>query len=211
MYAYIKGILVEISEDNIVLECNNIGYNICVPSSVISRITGIGTEIKIYTYTCVREDAFMLYGFLTKDDLWIFKKLITVNGIGPKGALGILSTFSADDLRFAIMAGDSKRISKAPGIGTKSAERIILDLKDKIAKYYDELSSNDSLVVPILSDSTNNNEVIIAKNEAIEAMVALGYSATDSMKAVNKVLVGNPDLTDSGVILKQALRNMSTL
>ena len=132
MYAYIKGEIVDIAEDNVVLECNNIGYNIKVPFSVIQSLPGIGEDVKIYTYTCVREDAFILYGFLTKDDLWIFKKLITVNGIGPKGALGILSAMSADDLRFAIIAGDSKAIAKAPGIGAKSAERIILDLKDKI-------------------------------------------------------------------------------
>lgn len=197
MYAYIKGEIVDISEDNVVLECNNIGYNIKVPFSVIQRLPGIGEDVKIYTYTCVREDAFILYGFLSKDDLWIFKKLITVNGIGPKGALGILSAMSADDLRFAIVAGDAKAIAKAPGIGAKSAERIILDLKDKID------------LEPMLTSQESSAEAGLflnsdAKNEAIEAMTALGYSASEAVKAVKQLTI--TDDMDSGVILKEALK-----
>lgn len=210
MYAYIKGIISDISEDNLVLECNQIGYNINVPFSVVQQLPGVGAEVKIYTYTCVREDAFILYGFLTKDDLWIFKKLITVNGIGPKGALGILSVMSADDLRFAIIAGDSKAISKAPGIGAKSAERIILDLKDKINQQFKE--SFDGNQVPIgnaLRGDSENEIIKQAKNEAMEAMVALGYSATDVIKALNQIEVTQN--MDSGAILKQVLRIVSTM
>ena len=195
MYAYIKGEIVDIAEDNVVLECNNIGYNIKVPFSVIQSLPGIGEDVKIYTYTCVREDAFILYGFLTKDDLWIFKKLITVNGIGPKGALGILSAMSADDLRFAIIAGDSKAISKAPGIGAKSAERIILDLKDKID--LEPMMTKE----PVVSTGQLLNSD--AKNEAIEAMTALGYSASEAVKAVKQLTI--TDDMDSGMILKEAL------
>lgn len=203
MYAYIKGVIIEILEDNVILECNNIGYNIHVPFSVAANLPGIGSEVKIYTYTCVREDAFILYGFLSKDDLWIFKKLITVNGIGPKGALGILSVMSADDLRFAIVAGDAKAISKAPGIGAKSAERIILDLKDKININFDK---NSEVLVDMgrsLSGG-NNNE---ARNEAIEAMVALGYSSSEAVKAVNQLTI-TEDM-ESNAILKQALKIIS--
>lgn len=196
MYAYIKGEIVDIAEDNVVLECNNIGYNIKVPFSVIQSLPGIGEDVKIYTYTCVREDAFILYGFLTKDDLWIFKKLITVNGIGPKGALGILSAMSADDLRFAIIAGDSKAIAKAPGIGAKSAERIILDLKDKID--LEPMMTKE----PIVSTGQLLNSD--AKNEAIEAMTALGYSASEAVKAVKQLAI--TDDMDSGMILKEALK-----
>lgn len=196
MYAYIKGEIVEITEDNVVLECNNIGYNIKVPFSVIQSLPGIGEDVKIYTYTCVREDAFILYGFLTKDDLWIFKKLITVNGIGPKGALGILSAMSADDLRFAIIAGDSKAIAKAPGIGAKSAERIILDLKDKID--LEPMMTKE----PVVSTGQLLNSD--AKNEAIEAMTALGYSASEAVKAVKQLAI--TDDMDSGMILKEALK-----
>ena len=196
MYAYIKGEIVDIAEDNVVLECNNIGYNIKVPFSVIQSLPGIGEDVKIYTYTCVREDAFILYGFLTKDDLWIFKKLITVNGIGPKGALGILSAMSADDLRFAIIAGDSKAIAKAPGIGAKSAERIILDLKDKID--LEPMMTKE----PVVSTGQLLNSD--AKNEAIEAMTALGYSASEAVKAVKQLTI--TDDMDSGMILKEALK-----
>lgn len=198
MYAYIKGEIVDISEDNVVLECHDIGYNIKVPFSVIQQLPGIGSQVRIYTYTCVREDAFILYGFLTKDDLWIFKKLITVNGIGPKGALGILSVMSADDLRFAIIAGDSKAISKAPGIGAKSAERIILDLKDKITFKPDRIDQNDAIVIS--ADSVNSD----ARNEAIEALTALGYSPSEALKAVKQITV--TDDMDAGAILKAALK-----
>ena len=198
MYAYINGEIVDITEDNVVLECQDIGYNIKVPFSVVQKLPGIGSQVRIYTYTCVREDAFILYGFLTRDDLWIFKKLITVNGIGPKGALGILSAMTADDLRFAIIAGDSKAIAKAPGIGAKSAERIILDLKDKITFEPDSLSETDMNVSSSSSiDST-------AKNEAIEAMSALGYSPAEALKAVKQIEI-TPDM-DAGAILKAALK-----
>ena len=165
---------------------------------MVQKLPGIGAQVRIYTYTCVREDAFILYGFLTRDDLWIFKKLITVNGIGPKGALGILSVMTADDLRFAIIAGDSKAIAKAPGIGAKSAERIILDLKDKITLEPDSLSETD------MSVSSSGSIDSTAKNEAIEAMSALGYSPAEALKAVKQIEI-TPDM-DAGAILKAALK-----
>lgn len=202
MYAYIKGEIADISEDNLVLECNSIGYNIKIPLSVAQRLPGIGATVKIYTYTSVREDAFTLFGFLSKDDLEIYKKLIAVNSIGPKGALSILSVMSADDLRYAILSGDAKAISKAPGIGNKSAERIILELKDKI-----------TIKMPV-EESISNRDVAgistisAAKNEAIEAMVALGYSPTEALKAIKQLDV--TDDADSGIILKQALKIIST-
>lgn len=202
MYAYIKGVITDLSEDNLVLECNNIGYNIRIPLSVAQRLPGIGATVKIYTYTSVREDAFNLFGFLSKDDLEIYKKLITVNGIGPKGALSILSAMSADDLRFAILSGDAKAISKAPGIGNKSAERIILDLRDKI-----QISggSSDSDVA-LTSGSVLNSD---ARNEALEAMTSLGYSPSEALKAVKQVNITGD--MDSGAILKLALKAVNTL
>ena len=136
MIAYVNGIVEDIAEDNVVLDVNGLGYNIKISADTASRLPGIGEPVKLYTYTCVREDAFLLYGFLTRSDLEIFKKLITVNGIGPKGGLAILSVMDGDDLRFAILSGDVKAISKAPGIGSKTAQRVILDLKDKIS--YDD-------------------------------------------------------------------------
>ena len=127
MYSYIKGELVEILEDVIVVEAGQIGYNIHIPASMIDNFTGIGQEVKIYTYLQVKEDDMQLYGFLSRDDLNIFKLLLGVNGIGPKGALAILSVMTPDDLRFAVLGEDSKAIAKAPGIGSKTAQRVILE------------------------------------------------------------------------------------
>ena len=202
MYAYIKGQIVDISEDNLVLECNNIGYNIRIPLSVAQRLPGIGASVKIYTYTSVWEDAFQLFGFLSKDDLEIYRKLIAVNGIGPKGALSILSAMSADDLRFAILSGDAKAISKSPGIGNKSAERIILELKDKV-----HLMREDVLDSPVsAADVQSGSEAL---NEALEAMTALGYSPSEALKALRQITV--TDDMDSGAVLKQALKIISTM
>ncbi len=203
MYAYIKGEIADISEDNLVLECNNIGYNIRIPLSVAQRLPGIGAFVKIYTYTSVREDAFQLFGFLSRDDLEIYKKLIAVNGIGPKGALSILSAMSADDLRIAIISGDAKAIAKAQGVGNKSAERIILELKDKIAL---NLSYEENADFVLEGDLSENSA---AKNEAIEALVSLGYTPTEAVKAIKQLEI-TQDM-DSGLILKQALKVISNI
>ena len=120
MIHFVKGILDTVSENMVVVENGGIGFEIMVPLSVVSGLPQIGNEVKIYTYTYVRENALQLYGFLTRDELSMFKLLITVSGIGPKGALGILSVMDADALRFAILADDAKSISKAPGIGAKT-------------------------------------------------------------------------------------------
>ena len=203
MIAFVRGMIEEISEDNVIIDTGGIGYNIKISGGTAAALPGIGQEVKLYTYTCVREDAFLLYGFLTRDDLEIFKKLITVNGIGPRGGLSILSVMSADDLRFAIISGDSKAIAKAPGIGAKTASRVILDLKDKI-------SLEDTLIKKEMNGYTGSLNGIdsesSARNEAVVALVALGYSPSDALKAVKKVEVS--DETDTETILKQALKNM---
>ena len=131
MIAFVKGILDSVSEDKIVVENQNIGFEILVPGSVVSELPQVGNTVKIYTYTYVREDALQLYGFLTKDSMDMFKLLITVNGIGPKAALGILTAMDTDALRLAILSDDAKTIAKAPGIGPKTASKLILELKDK--------------------------------------------------------------------------------
>ena len=133
MYSYIKGELTEVNLDHIVVEANGIGYMIFVPTNTFSYLPSLHEDIKVYTYLYIREDAMILYGFLTKDDLEMFKLLITVNGIGPKGGLAVLSTLSSDDLRFAILSDDAKAIAKSPGVGAKTAQRVILDLKDKMS------------------------------------------------------------------------------
>lgn len=202
MIAFVKGIIEDLTEENVVIDTGNIGYNIKVSTGTAALLPGIGTEVKLYTYTCVREDSFSLFGFLSRDDLEIFKKLITVNGIGPKGGLAILSVMSADNLRFAIMSGDAASIAKAPGIGKKTAERVILDLKDKI-------SLEDTLVhreMQAVSQTQGGLADHHAANEAVEALVALGYSASDALHAVKSVQA-TEDM-DVEAILKMALKNM---
>lgn len=200
MIAYVKGTLEEIAETNAVVEVNGIGYNIKISSGTMNLLPGLHQPVKLYTYTYVREDALSLYGFLTKDELQIFKLLITVNGVGPKGALGILSVMTAQDLRFAILAADSRMISKAPGIGKKTAERVILDLRDKVSME-EAMESGAQLSASVGSTQENG-----ARNEAVEALVALGYSSAEALRAVNKV--SGVDENDAEAVLKAALKQM---
>lgn len=205
MISYIKGELTDYDESGIVVESNSIGYDIRVPSSVLTQLPPIGEQVKVYTYLYVREDAMLLYGFLSKDDLEVFKLLITVNGIGPKGALGILSAISPDDLRFAILSDDVKAISKAPGIGAKTAGKLILELKDKL-KLEDafELKMKHAEEAMRIGDK---DEIAAMQNDAVAALVALGYSNTEALKAVRKVEMDKKmDVED---ILKGALKHIS--
>ena len=198
MYAYLKGELEGITEEGIVVEVNGIGYNVRIPKEIVSQLPPLHYKVQIFTYTSVREDALQLYGFLTARDLELFKKLITVNGIGPKVAQGILSVFDADTLSFAIMAGDAKMIAKAPGVGAKSAERIILDLKDKISIDVSTISEDEKFA------ETVNKQTDFIKNEAVEALVALGYSQYEAAKAVSKVERSEDDTVES--VLKAAFK-----
>lgn len=203
MYAYFIGKIVYMQPDSVVLEVNNIGYNIKVSAQTIQNLGQFPGEVKLYTYTYVKEDTLSLFGFLTRDELEFFKMMLTVNGIGPKGALAILSTLSVDSLRFAILSGDAKSIAKAPGVGAKSAERLIIDLKDKIHVediITPDISQHTDLVMPQESP---------AKKEAIEALTALGYSATDAVKAVNSVDCTAETTTEE--VLKQALKIIISL
>ncbi len=202
MIAFIKGDIAAITEDNVIIDTGSIGYNVRISTGTANLLPGVGQEIKLYTYTHIREDIFQLYGFLTRDDMEIFKKLITVNGIGPKGGLAVLSVMSADDLRFAIMAGDARAIAKAPGIGIRTAERIILDLRDKVS-VEDTLLSREMDAYGHSGQTGTDNQ---AKNEAVEALVALGYGASDALKAVKKA-AATEDM-DTEALLKAALKNM---
>ncbi len=205
MIAFIQGNLCEIEKDSIVIDCQGIGYEIQVPASVIRRLPDTGTMMKIYTYMYVREDALGLFGFVTRDDLNIFKLLIAVNGVGPKAALGILSALSADELRMAILAEDVKAISKAPGVGAKTAKRLIIELKDKLdlESMVTGTAGNDSGAH--ISDADGAS----AAGEVIMALTALGYSHTEAVRAVRAV----PDAgtMDSESLLKQALKKIMVL
>lgn len=203
MYSYIKGVLTDVEEEVVVVEAGGIGYNIHTTGQTFRNLPSIGEEVKLYTYLNVREDAMILYGFVTKDDLRVFKLLIGVNGIGPKGALAILSVMTTDDLRFAVLGEDAKAISKAPGVGAKTAQRLILELKDKLSL---EDAFEQKLANTSEQPAVNSNG---AKGEAVQALVALGYSSSEALKAVNGVETAEDmDVED---ILKAALKNMAFL
>lgn len=202
MISFVKGPVAEIFEDTVVIECGNIGYEIHVPVSVLQKLPGVGREAKLYTYFQVREDAMCLYGFLNRQDLQIFKQLISVNGIGPKGALGVLSALSPDDLRRAIVSGDAKAISKAPGVGAKTAQRIILDLKDKI--------DLKEFLLPVLTEEESTGSIAGGvAGEAIEALTALGYSSVEAGRAVKKVEVTESMTAED--VLKASLKHLAFL
>lgn len=201
MISFIKGFVSDIFQDELILECNNIGYQIKVSDKTAEQLGGIQDEVKVYTYFHVREDAVQLFGFVTKDEHDLFKKLITVNGVGPKVALGILSYFTVQELQMAIIAHDSKAISKAPGIGGKTAERIIIDLKDKIQPEDVLRSSYDTGNVSVNANQNDN------QTEAMQALIALGYSPTESMKAIQKCAVTADMSTED--ILKEALKKLA--
>ena len=201
MISYVKGQLVEVFNDTIVVENNGIGFNIKVPATVISHFSKIGEPVKVYTYLQIREESHSLFGFLTRDDLNIFKMLINVKGIGPKGALAILSTISPNDLRFAVISGDVKLISSAPGIGSKTAQKLIIELKDKV--------SLEDALENTLYESGSTGSDSEAQNEAIEALCALGYGSAQAVRAVRQV--EDIESKDSEVILKEALKKLATL
>ena len=205
MIAYVNGILESIEEGLAIVDVGGIGMNVFISGSTMDRRPGIGEAVKLYTYTSVKEDSFTLYGFLSRDELSLFKMLISVNGIGPKGGLSILSVMTPDDLRFAIMAGDAGTISKAPGVGKKTAERITLELRDKIKATEDDMLRGSSAVT--LDGLTG--EASSARDEAVAALVALGYNSSDAMKAVRKVLSENDEAAgDTELLLKLALKEM---
>lgn len=202
--SYVKGSLTEKFEDSVIVEAGGIGYRIFVPTSVLEHLPKTGETVKIYTYFSVREDAMSLYGFLSRQDLEMFRQLIGVNGVGPKSALGILSALSPDVLRLAVLSGDAKAISKAPGVGSKTAQRIILDLKDKV-KAEDIL---DGYTEQVSGHGEVSNVGAIGK-EAIEALTALGYSASEASGVVKKVTITESMTAED--VLKAALKHLAFL
>ena len=204
MISFIKGILEEKREDSLVVENQGIGYEILVPATVLDEMPSTGNDVKIYTYMHVREDDLKLFGFLSKEDLTMFNMLIKVNGIGPKGALGILSVMTSDELRFAILADDAKAIAKAPGIGAKTAGKLILELKDKCD--WQEMIQQSLSVTQKQEEKTG---VSMAGKEAVEALTALGYSASEAQTAVKKVAITEGMTSED--VLKGALKHLAFL
>ena len=194
MIAYIKGIVTEKNINNVVVECGGIGYDIFATGRDIDKLSK-GSEVLIHTYLRISEDAHTLYGFLNKDDMDMFKKLIGVNGVGPKAALSIMSTLSGFDLKMAIVSEDPKAISAAVGVGVKIAKKIILELKEKVD--IDGIAS-------IEDDNTGTNSIA---SEVVEALVSLGYSSSEAYKAVKDIEVKDGDTTED--ILKLALKKIA--
>lgn len=197
MIASVTGKLEGVTTESVILNVNGFGVEIITTFSIISSMPSVGNEIKLYTYLQVKEDLMQLYGFLNKEDLDFFKLLITVNGIGPKAAIAILSSMSVDVLTFAILSEDIKTISKAQGVGTKTAKKLVLDLKDKVG-----------VINPTAVDNINITDTTITgiRGEATEVLTALGYSGTDALKAINSVKITD-DMT-SEELVKLALKNL---
>lgn len=198
MISYIRGELISIEEEKVILDVNGVGFGIFMPAQSMNLLPSIGEEVKLHTYMNVREDAMQLFGFLTKDDLKVFKLVIGVSGIGPKGGLSILSHLSPDELRFAVMSHDAKAISGAPGIGKKTAEKLIIELKDKL---------NMDDVLERISDTSDTTVIHVSnqiQTEAVQALVALGYGNAEALRAVKKVEAQEDATVEE--ILKQALK-----
>jgi len=197
MISFIRGELAAVESDMALIDVGGVGYGVFMPSQLLERLPGIGQEVKLFTYLNVREDAMQLYGFFRKDELEIFKQILGVSGIGPKGGLNILSLLSVDELRFAVLSGDVKAISKAQGVGKKTAEKLIIELKDKL-KIEDMIPITQEDVI----DTSTRRGV---QGEAIQALVALGYGNTESLQAVRQIEIGNKSVEE---VLKEALRKM---
>ena len=203
MYSYIKGTLEEIYEDRIVVENNGIGYQIEVPSSVLDRLPEVGEVVKIFTYLHVKEDCFSLFGFWTREEHKLFKMMLNVSGIGPKGALGILSTLSPERLCVAVASDDAKAIAKAPGIGSKTAQKLIIELRDKI-KIEDVIENGFKDQEPEPAEVYGH-----LVKEAVEALTSLGYTQKEAKEVVAMIeLQENMTVED---ILKASLKNMAFL
>lgn len=194
MIGFVKGYVEGIEDGCILIDSGNIGYNVNVPSGLIDKIM-IGEELKLYTYLSVREDAMQLYGLGSRDELKLFKQLITVNGIGPKVALGIISSLSVELLINAIITDDFKTITKAPGVGPKMAQKLILELKDKVSLLSIPLTEQ---LIPKAQEENNISQ------DAVMALIALGYGKNEATNAVKAV--DNNMATED--IIRQALQKL---
>lgn len=199
MFSYIRGILAEKNPDSVVVECNGVGFRIYTSqNSLMDEKCVLGANVTFYTYLYIKEGIMDLYGFSSRDELGLFELLISVSGVGAKGASAILGTLNPAKLAVAIASGNSAEIKKAPGIGNKIAQRIVLELKDKI--------SNDKLA-NVNTDAFAENIPIASseRDEAVNALVALGYSGAEAKAAVSKVASSVADIEE---IIKSALKNL---
>lgn len=203
MIASVNGKLEGVTAESVIIDVNGLGVEAIVPGTVINRLPKVDDNVKLYTYLHVREDVMQLYGFLEKEDLDFFKLLITVNGIGPKAGVAILSSMPVDILTFAILSEDIKTIEKAQGIGAKTAKKLVLELKDKVGIIKSPKNISSGSYEETVSDIGINNEI---KDEAVQVLTALGYSQTEAMKAISTV-----EMTEgitSEELVKLSLKNL---
>ena len=199
MISYIKGILSDKATDHAVVDCGGVGFKIYTSYNSLMDTKCIkGSEVTFGTHMYIKEGIMDLYGFITSEELELFELLISVTGVGAKGALAVLSSMSPSKLSLTIATGDANTIKKAPGIGPKTAQRIILELKDKIKNESFIADPKDvfSEIVPITSNE---------REEAVNALVALGYSGYEAKNAVSKI---PSDTTNVEAIIKQALKSL---
>lgn len=194
MISYIKGTITHKGETFVVLECQGIGYKISVSDTTLSRLDQ-QQETMLYTFLYVKEDSISLFGFLTEQEQSLFERLLSVSGIGPKGALGFLSQMTPQEIVLAIVSEDIRALTKAPGVGKKTAQRLVLELKDKV-------KAEDALKETHLEQKQENSG---AKWEAIEGLIALGYSKSEAVKAVHASYQEGLSVEE---ILKLALKKM---
>lgn len=202
MIAFVRGTAAEVYDGCLIIDNNGMGYRVFVPGRVSDRVRR-GDEVMVYTHLGVREDAMTLYGFLSREDLEVFRLLLGVSGIGPKGALGVLTVMTADDLRFAVLADDLRTLSKVPGIGKKTAQKMVLELKDKMS--LSEVLETQFEGNAVSSVRTDENAS--AQSEAVMALIALGYPSAQALKAVRKAASEQADASVEA-LLKLALKNM---
>lgn len=201
MIGYIKGTVEGILQDSLLIENNGIGYRIFTSGSVIGKLSELHKETMLFTYLHVREDEFSLYGFPTAEELDTFKLLIGVNGIGPKAALSILTVLSVNELALAVISGDTKAITKANGVGAKGANRVIMELKDKLK--LDDIFTAESADA-VSEHSVNSGSDTI--QDTVLALVSLGYSEFEALKAIKQI--ENANQLDTEELLKAALKKM---
>lgn len=201
MIGFVRGILFEKGGGYIIVDVGGIGYEINVPANSGAYLSSEGDEVMVYTTMMVREDDVSLYGFSRKGELDAFKKLITVNGVGAKAGIAILSAFTLEQLQQAIVFEDSKALTKANGIGKKTAERIVLELKDK----FNKAENDDNTVQPIVGTDSMNGELQSGREEAVTALITLGYTRGEAMSAMAHIKENN--LTTEEYI-KLALKNL---
>lgn len=203
MIGYIKGSVEGVLADSMILENNGIGYQIYTSGMVLNSLPDMHQEIKIFTYLHVREDELLLFGFPTTGELDTFKLLISVNGIGPKAALAILTVLSVQELTLAVMAGDTKAITKANGVGAKGANRVIMELKDKLT--LDDMFAQDNgaaYAAAAAGESGGSDSV----QDTVLALVSLGYSEFEALKAIKQV--DGAENMEADALLKAALKKV---